>query len=86
MDNIKDPIKRSAYLTMVNTYGQTPIRLFRNPHIEKIPQTDQGTISAIFDSGAALLAQLSGRNIEEKSKINEILTVPNVKGIIVNYL
>ena len=81
MDNIKDPIKRNAYLTMVNTYGQTPVRLFRNPHIERIPQAEQGTMSAIFDSGAALFAQLSRRNIEEKSKISEIITLPNVKGI-----
>ncbi|EDV23671.1 uncharacterized protein TRIADDRAFT_26285, partial [Trichoplax adhaerens] len=81
MDTIKDPIKRNAYLTMVNTYGQTPLRLFRNPHVEKIPQVDQGTISTIFDSGAALFAQLSRRNIEEKSKANEIIPLSKVKGV-----
>ncbi|XP_050540589.1 lysosomal-trafficking regulator isoform X2 [Daktulosphaira vitifoliae] len=32
IEETKDPLARSAFKTMVNTYGQTPRQLFRSPH------------------------------------------------------
>lgn len=32
IEETDDPVARSAFKTMVNTYGQTPRQLFRSPH------------------------------------------------------
>jgi len=32
IEETEDPVARSAFKTMVNTYGQTPRQLFRFPH------------------------------------------------------
>lgn len=32
IEETEDPVARSAFKTMVNTYGQTPRQLFRYPH------------------------------------------------------
>lgn len=46
MESIEDPVERSAWETMVRTYGQTPRQLFRAAHPMIIQNLDSQNVSS----------------------------------------
>ena len=50
MNAAKDPLKRRALQTMIETYGQTPRKLFSMPHVQRFSKTLASPLSDMMTS------------------------------------
>ena len=47
---VKDHVKRRAIQTMIETYGQTPRKLFSTPHVQRFNKTSLSPLSEVLPS------------------------------------
>ena len=50
MNAARDPLKRRALQTMIETYGQTPRKLFNGPHVQRFSKAAVSPLSDMMPS------------------------------------
>ena len=60
MNAARDPLKRRALQTMIETYGQTPRKLFNAPHVQRFSKIAVSPLSDMIPSLPQAVENLMG--------------------------
>ena len=80
MSTIKNKIHQRALQTMIETYGQTPLQLFQNPHPKRFSKQSSAFMDIIPTSVDVMLL-----NSIQKDKVKPSVTETN-QGMFMNYV
>lgn len=60
MNAARDPLKRRALQTMIETYGQTPRKLFNMPHVQRFSKVPVSPLTDMMPSLPQAVENLMG--------------------------
>lgn len=66
MNAARDPLKRRALQTMIETYGQTPRKLFNTPHVQRFSKVAASPLSDMMPSLPQAVENLMSSSAKER--------------------
>lgn len=76
IEETEDPVARSAFKTMVNTYGQTPRQLFRYPHPMTVDDYSPKHVAKNTNCRSVITGKIFTNQIQDCISIKFIMGIP----------